>query len=201
MSTILSASVQSSSFTLERGVIRAATGTYVHKTVPLPGVPDYLTEPKVSAALIVEGGLDPSGSLEIGLFPTQKTFLFRSNDGRWLSVEAQKMNITTAYRYYINQSISFSLGILTSYSMGDGIVERESAQGIGLRDFDTEIALSPAIYMMDASAQLKVWQEGALAAFIDFRYSSRLKKQTKVSYDQYSIIGGFKYQLPKKDGS
>ena len=179
---------------LARGTIRAAAGPAIYSLWPYArqGINAKI---KTTLGLLVEGGLDPTGALEIAVFPVEQEIRLTTGADSFVIYSAHRLNITTSYRYYIMPSFSIALGLKSSYSMGD--LHRVGNRGEEHRSIDKNLVNQPTRYLLDLSVQLSLWQRVKNSLILDVRYAKYFANPSLVAADQLTIFLAVRYQIPK----
>lgn len=140
-------------------------------------------------SLVANGDTGEWGSLEVALIYAPRLY-YRQENGLTQLEKIERMHITMGYRWWLNQYLSTSLGLFSSYAMGDPVVEfTQYAPGA---EIDTS-ARDTTEYGLDLAIQSEVWGSGKYAAVIEGRYSYSLTPKENEKSHHYGLSIGVRY--------
>lgn len=141
--------------------------------------------------LIILGDANEKGSLEIGLFHTDKVYL-REQSAKYIAQQVKLLQITMGYRWWLSQVWSTSLTFSSSYPMGDPtIVHNDFTSGTR----PTTSAEDLTEYGVDLSVQYEFWQKDRWGAITDIRYHHSFTSKTREYGDHQGILVGLRYLI------
>lgn len=147
--------------------------------------------------LIALGDFNNKGSIEIGLFHTNKVFYRRKGSG-FIGEGTEIIHISMGYRRWWTERLSSSLSFFSSYSMGSpNIVYSEFSP----RNLVDTSARDITEYGFDAAVQgdLKSWEKAALT--LEGRYSHSVTPKDHERGDQWIIMLGLRVLLQQKEST
>ncbi|WP_413557392.1 hypothetical protein [Bdellovibrio sp. HCB209] len=172
----------------QRGNVTAYLGPYWFKT-NYDGVRSEDNQANVGAALIASGDVSDKGALELGTIFMNK-YYFREEGAYSIAERTQTLHITIAYRRYWAPSFSTSLGLYTSYPMGDVKTIHDDYP----TDWDKDTsAHSTTESGLDFALQGEVWTSGLWSVMAEARYSYAITKKAHEYSDQYAYMIALKY--------
>lgn len=148
-------------------------------------------------ALVANGDVDGSGSLEIAAIYMQKTY-FREDGHRTLAERTQLMHITMGYRRWWTEMFSSSLSLYTSYPMG--IVDVLHNDFTPADDMSTT-ARSTTETGLELAVQYELVNRERFSIIGEGRYSYSLTKKSNEYADQYGASIGIRYFIQSKVAS
>lgn len=170
------------------GKVTASVGPYFFDGDFRPKPNDsYYPRPKLGFALIAEAVFAENAALEIGLFYLDKPY-YREANSNFLMQKIKRIYITTGYRFWWSKYLSTSLGLFSSFSMGD-VVDVESSSGLP-EDFITN-AEEITNYGLDTSFRFEYDLSKDDGFFIDFRYSFNVTAETDGENANHFAVGIF----------
>lgn len=185
----------SMAYTPERGNVTATLGPYISKT-NFDSSNSSMNTPNLGGlSLTALGDVDDKGSLEIAMIYLSKIY-FRNEGAQSVAEKVKLVHISMGYRRWISNYFSASLGVFTSYPMGDSeIVHSDFPQNAQINTTATE----PNETGLDLALQLEVWNKGLFALVLEGRYSLSLTKLSNEHADQYGGSIGLRYFIQGKD--
>ena len=168
----------------------ATLGPYIYQT-QTPR--NFAIESPVMAGggLLVEGGVDYNGGIEIGLFYIHQVY-YREERSQILAEKVKRMHITLGYRHWFDPSFSAGVSFFSAYSMGNHkIIQREALPS----GATTTSAQDATEYGFDASLQWEFWRDKHSAVLVDARYSYSVTKKSDEFGDHVGLLIGYKHSI------
>lgn len=178
-------------YTAKEGNVTATFAPYFYQTRFQPTDSGARSPILGGFGLIILGDAYEKGSLEIGLFQTNKVYL-REQFGKYIAQQVNLVQITMGYRWWLGKIWSTSLTFSSSYPMGDAkTVHNDFAPGAK----PTTSAEDLTEYGIDLSLQYEFWQKGRWGAVTDLRYHHSLTSKTREYGDHQGILVGLRYLI------
>jgi hypothetical protein len=176
-------------YTIERGNVSAVLGAYVYQT-NYQGSDPHITNPYLGGlSLTALGDVSDNGSLEIVTIYMNKLYV-REQSGMSVAEKTQLFHITMGYRHWFGSYFSTSLGIYTSYPMGESEIVHD---GFPTGQRINTTATEPSESGLDWSIQWEAWNNGRWGAVLETKYSYSLTKLSNEYADQYGFNIGLRY--------
>ncbi|KYG65767.1 hypothetical protein AZI86_01435 [Bdellovibrio bacteriovorus] len=184
-----------SAYSIQRGNVSAILGNYVYRTHYQGSDPAISTPYLSGPALTVLGDVSDNGSLEIVTIYMNKLYI-REQGGLSVAEKTQAFHITMGYRHWFGSYFSTSLGVYTSYPMGESMIVHDAfPTGQRINTTATEASESG----LDWSIQWEAWNNGRWGAVLETKYSYSLTKQSNEWADQYGFNLGVRYFIQGDD--
>lgn len=179
----------------QRGNVSAVLGNYIYRT-NYQGSDPAISSPELSGlSLTALGDVSDKGSLEIVTIYMNKLYV-REQDGLSVAEKTQAFHITLGYRHWFGSYFSTSLGIYTSYPMGESAIVHDGfPTGQRINTTATEASESG----LDWGIQWEAWNNGRWGAVVETKYSYSLTKQSNEWADQYGFTVGIRYFVQGDD--
>lgn len=170
------------------GQVSASTGPFLFRSDKGLSNDNFYPNARLGYSIIAEAIFAKNSGLEIGLFYLDKSYL-RDDGTNFLIQRTTRMYITTGYRYWWSSFFSSSLGIFSSFTMGDA----DSIQSSPLlpEGFVTS-AETITNYGLDLSARFEYEIDKFNGLNLDLRYSYSWTKLSSELTDH--ILIGFFYR-------
>jgi hypothetical protein len=175
------------------GKISASLGPFLHRTHNLSSQNRGYSPFLVGAGLLVEGDVDGSGGVEIGLFYNHKTYLRQFSDGQIVE-KVHKVTVPIGYRHWFSESFSAALLFSTSYSMGDYVVVFSDTLSN-----ETTSAREITEYGFEPSFQWEFWRDNQFALVADGRYFISANSKSGEDANQFELLFLVKYLVQEKE--
>ncbi len=184
-----------SAYTPARGNVQATLSPYIFQT-NYSGIASKDNVPNTGGlALVATGDVSDTGALEVAAIYMNKIYFL--NDGvKSLAEKTQLIHISMGYRHYLNPYLSTSLGLFTSYPMGDTQVVRDDFLPADNKE-TTARALTET--GLDLAVQAELWGRGRYAVVLEGRYSFSITKKSDEAADQYGVALGLRYFIQGKE--
>lgn len=176
-------------YTPVRGNITATLGPYIFNTNWHDTPTGYKSPEQWGAALTALGDVNDSGSLEISVIYMNKLYALQES-AKTIAEKTQLVHVTMGYRFWLWPYLSTSLGLYTSYPMGDvEVVYNDFASGTT----PATSARSTTETGLDWAIQGQLWGQDRFALISEARYSYSLTKKSGEHADQYGFFLGIRY--------
>lgn len=182
-------------YNIQRGNVSAVLGSYIFRTNYQGSDPQIRSPYLGGVALTVLGDVSDHGSLEIAAIYMNKLYI-RAQDSMSVAEKIQAIHITMGYRYWFGSYFSTSLGIYTSYPMGESQIVHDGFPA-GQRINTT--ASEPSESGLDWGIQWEAWNNGRWGAVLETKYSLSLTKMSNEWADQYGFNLGIRYFIQGDD--
>lgn len=178
-------------YTAKEGNVTATFAPYFYQTRFQPTDSGARSPILGGFGLIILGDAYEKGSLEIGLFQTDKVYL-REQSGKYLEQQVKLLQVTMGYRWWLSKIWSASLTFSSSYPMGDPItIHNDFISG----NKPTTSAEDLTEYGVDLSLQYEFWQRNRWGAISDIRYHHSFTSKTREYGDHQGILIGLRYLI------
>lgn len=173
------------------GSVTATFGSYVYRANFNP--PAESNNPILAGnALIVNGDVSNSGSLELGMYYGHH--LYSREENHLLIIEkVKRLHFTMGYKWWLTRPYSLSLTFFSTYSIGDPTLEYSNLGPTD--DYFPTSAEKPVQYGFDVSLQYDIWEKDKFAVISQVRYAYPTTRESNEKSDQYGIVLGVRYQL------
>ncbi len=173
------------------GSIAATFGTYIYRANF--NAPAESNNPVLAGnALIVNGDVSNSGSLELGMYYGHHLYS-RREDNLMIIEKVKRLHFTMGYKWWLARPYSLSLTFFSTYSIGDPTLEYSNLSATDTY-FPTS-AQKPVQYGFDVSLQYDIWEKDKFAVISQARFAYPTTRESNEKSDQYGIVLGIRYQL------
>jgi len=184
-------STKSNAYKPKSGSVNATFGSYIYRANF--NAPAESNNPILAGnALIVNGDVSHSGSLELGMYYGHHLYS-RSEDHLLIIEKVKRLHFTMGYKWWLRQPYSVSLTFFSTYSIGDPSLEYSN---LGPTDiYFPTTAQKPVEYGFDLALQYDLWEKEKYAVISQIRYAYPITRESNEKSDQYGIVIGLRYQL------
>jgi hypothetical protein len=174
----------------QEGRVLGTFGPYIYQTEITHDDADYDSPILGGYGLIVEGGVDKRGGVEIALFYLHKVYI-RTAGTNTIAEKMKRMAINIGYRHWFNESFSFGGSYYSSYSMGDPTLIHSDFTGIAPQT----TAHRTAETGFDFSLQWEFYRKQDWMLIADARYSVSFNNRSGEDADIIGLLIGYKQPI------
>ncbi len=146
-------------------------------------------------SLVANGDTGPWGSLEVAMIYAPRVYFREENNLAQLE-SIERVHITMGYRWWFSPYFSTSLGLFSSYSLGDPVVEfTQYAPGTAV---DTS-ATDTTEYGLDLAVQSQLASYEKFDVVAEARYSYSLTSKENEKSNHYGLSIGIRYLFQGSD--
>lgn len=187
-------SISSSAYAPAEGNITSYFGPYLYQTNFKASETGALSPVRGGIGLVVNGDINYTRSLEIGIFQINKNY-FREESGKFINEQTPLVHITMGHRWWLSDYFSTSLSFFSGYSMEEPqIIHSDFPIG---SEIDTS-ARDTTEYGFDFAVQAELLNRINYAIVLDARYSLSVTNKKNENADHYGIMLGLRYTMREK---
>ncbi len=181
----------------KEGNVTANLGPFIYQTHFKGSIKGASSPKHGGIGFLVNGDVNDKGALEIAMFHMNKIF-FREENGLFVAEETDLVHITMGYRRYLSNTLSASLALYSSYTLGDPrLVHSDFSPG---QEIDTS-ARDVTEYGLDLAIQYEIWQQDRYSVVFDARYAYSVTNKFNESGDHYGTFLSLRYFVQEKEDS